>query len=116
MPLPSDWQVVMAEMVRGAAPADGARFAGGPVLGPSEQIGIYREQYRLRMWDAFVEEIPGLRVLLGDDLERVVWGYLADCPPDSWTLARITNRLPGWLEAHGAPAAHVDMARLDAAV
>lgn len=116
MSLPADFTARMVEMIRGAAPADDAWFAGGPILSPAEQLEVYREQYRLRMWDALWEEIPGVRHLLGDGLDDVVWGYLADCPPRTWTLGDIADRLADWLAARGAPEAHVDMARLDRAV
>lgn len=114
--LPDDWRDQMVEMIRGAREADGALFAGGPTLSPLDQIEVYREQFRLRMWDALLEEIPGLAKWLGDDVDDVAWAYLADHPPESWTLARIADRLADWMEARGRPAVEVDVARLDAAV
>lgn len=112
----------MVEMIRGAAPADGSWFAGGVVLGPDDQIAVYREQFRMRMWDALVDDVAGLHHLLGapayHDAEddHPYWRYLADHPPDSWTLARIADHLADWLAKDGAPAEQVEMARLDAAV
>ncbi len=114
--LPSDWRDGMVEMIRGAVPASGEWFSGNDRLTPVEQIEIYREQYRMRMWDAIVEDIPGLMLLLDDDAEEVLWAYLEDCPPNTWTLARIADRLPEWLERRGAPPEQVDMARLDGLV
>jgi len=111
--LPPDWRAGMVEMIRGAVPASGEWFTGNDRLTPEEQISIYQEQYRLRMWDAITEDIPGLMLLLGEDADEVLWAYLDEHPPDSWTLARIADRLPDWLERRGAPAEQVDMARLD---
>ena len=70
--MPPDWQELMTEMIRGAAPLSGEWYTGSGSLTPEQQIGIYEEQFRLRMWDALLEEIPGLSRLLGDDVERVV--------------------------------------------
>jgi hypothetical protein len=106
----------MVDMIRGARPLDGSMFAGGPLLSPAEQIGVYRDQYRMRMWDALLDDTKGLHALLGDDAERVFWAYLDACPPRDWTLARIADRLVPWLETNGAPAEQVEMARLDEAV
>lgn len=114
--LPPDWREQFVDMIRGARPLDGAWFGGGPALSPLEQIGIYREQFRLRLGDAVREEIPGLAALLGDDVDDVIAAYLADHPPTSWTLNRVADRLADWLAARGAPAAQVEMARLDNAV
>jgi hypothetical protein len=106
----------MVEMIRGSAPLDGEWFAGGPALTPLQQIGIYKEQYRLRIYDALLEEIPGTAYLLGDDAETVLWRYLDAHPSTSFTLNALARSLPGWLEADGASDAVVDMARLDDAV
>lgn len=109
------WQTQMIAMIRGVEPLDGGLFAGG-ALSPVEQIGVYREQYRLRMWDAVVEEIPGLMHLLGDGAGDVIWPFLDDHPPSSWSLQHIVDPLADWLAARGAPIEQIEMARLDRAV
>jgi hypothetical protein len=114
--LPPDWQARMVDMIRGSEPLDGAWFAGGPTLDPLAQIGVYREQYRLRIWDALTEDVAGLLALLGDDADAVLWAYLDANPPDGWTLARLADRLPEWLAATDRPTAWAEMAALDRAV
>ena len=114
--LPPDWQERMVEMIRGAEPLRDEWFAGGPVCTPMEQIEIYRNQYRLRLYDALLEEIPGLRFLLGDDAEDLLRRYLLDHPSESWTLNRVADRLPEWLERQDLDAHLVEMAHLDRAV
>ena len=69
--LPPDWQARMVAMIRGAEPLEPDWFTGGPVLGPAEQIGVYRDQYRLRMWNTLVDEVPGTLALLGGVFEVV---------------------------------------------
>lgn len=114
--LPDDWRERVVAMIRGAAPLDAALFRGGPALSPVEQIGVYRDQYRLRLGDAVREEIPGLLRLWGDRADERIAAYLLASPSHTFTLDRVAFALPGWLEQSGAPDVEVDMARLDVAV
>jgi Putative DNA-binding domain len=111
--LPPDWQRQMVEQIRGAQPAAGDWFSGGPGLSPTDQLEVYREQFRLRLIDAVVEELPGLCHLLGDGRDEVLWAYLQDHPPHTWTLNRVADHMPAWLEARGGSPAQVQMASLD---
>ncbi len=106
----------MVAMIRGQAPLEGAWFTGGPVLSGEQQIAVYRQQYRLRMWNTLVGEIPGLVALLGDRASDVLWAYLDACPPQSWTLAHLAVQLPGWLASQDAPVEQVELAWVDVAV
>lgn len=115
MSLPDDWQRHMVAMIRGATPLSGEWFHGSATLSPEAQIAVYHEQYRLRIWDALTEEVPGLLGLLPEP-ERVLWAFLDAHPPQDWTLASIADPLAAWLEANGATEAEVDMAKLDNAV
>lgn len=104
-------------MVSGQKPLDGALFSGGPVLGPVDQIGVYADQYRLRLYPALEEEVIGLKALLGAEaLKPLLWRYLEACPSQTWTLARIAERLEGWLREQDAPIEQIEMAALDRAV
>ncbi len=114
--LPADWRRQMIEMIRGAAPLSGAWFEPGPWLDADAQIGVYREQFRMRTSDALDGELPGLRALMGEELDALYEDFLADHPPDSWSLDHLAGPFAAWLEARGADACQVDMARLDAAV
>ncbi len=114
--LPSDWQEKMAAMIRGAEPLDASWFAGGPTVTPDEQIAVYHNQYRLRMYDALAEELPGLSWMLGDEAEDVLWRYLDANPPNTWTLNRIAARFQDWAVAERMSDEQVDMTKLDLAV
>jgi hypothetical protein len=108
----------MAEIVRGADDPDASWFAGGVVLSPLDQIGVYRNQYRLRLGDAVRDEVPGFCALVGDE-ERVdayVFGYLAAHPSRSYTLNRVADALPAFLAERGVPPMWLDMVRVDRAV
>ena len=114
--LPPDWQRSLLEMIRGAAPLDGALFAGSQTLSGEQQLGVYAQQFRLRVQPALHQDAPGLAALLGPEIEPLFAQYLQDCPPRSWSLDHLADRLEGWLAGRGAPLAHQEMARLDHAV
>ncbi|MCO4746986.1 MAG: putative DNA-binding domain-containing protein [Proteobacteria bacterium] len=116
--LPADWRARMAEIVRGAEDPDASWFAGGVVLGPLDQIGVYRDQYRLRLGDAVRDELPGFCALV-DDAERIdelVFAYLAAHPSQSYTLNRIADAFPAFLATQDVPQAWLEMVALDRAV
>jgi hypothetical protein len=114
----------MVEMIRGAEPLDARWFTGGPVCSPLDQIGIYRTQYDLRLYDALREELIGLAALIDAAPDAVEEGgeallrrFLLACPSRSYTLNRVADGLADWLAAQpGVPSAWVEMARLDWAV
>jgi hypothetical protein len=114
--LPHDWREQVTAMVARKVALDGAMFGGGPVLSPVEQIGVYRNQYELRLYDALREELIGLRHLLGDRTRDVLWAFLDAHPSRSWTLNRVADGLVDWLRSTGAPVEQIEMAELDHAV
>lgn len=116
--LPADWRSKMIDMIRCAAELDGEWFTGGPACSPQEQIEIYRTQYRLRLYDALVIEIPGLSHLLGDERrEELLLRFLYANPSHAWTLNRIADGLADWLATQPeVEPAWVEMARLDWAI
>ena len=68
--------------------------SGNDRLSPIEQAEIYREQYWLRHRDALYEDYPALAYLLGEEaFEDFLRAYLAACPPDSYTLRDLGNRI-----------------------
>jgi hypothetical protein len=75
--------------------------AGNERLTPLEQAEIYREQFWLRHRDVLYEDYPGLSYLLGEDaFERFARAYLEACPPDSWTLRDLGNRIVAFAEGY----------------
>lgn len=114
--LPADWQRALVHMIRGAAPADGALFAGSDSLSGDDQLAIYREQFQLRVPEALRQDAPGLHHLLGAQADTTFARYLLECPPDSWSLDHLGRRLEAWLLAQQAPIEQVEMARVDEAV
>lgn len=67
---------------------------GNDRLTPHQQAEIYRGQFWLRHRDALYEDYPGLAYILGEEpFEQFLRDYLLACPPDSWTLRNLGNRI-----------------------
>ena len=89
-------------------------------LTPLERVGVYHGMYLLRMHDCLAGDYEALRHFLGDEaFFEVVRGYVQVHPSRSYSLNRLGDHLPEYLEtAPGIkrPAFCVDLARLERAV
>jgi len=66
-----------------------------------ERLEIYNRQYWFRVLDAFAEDFPGLRAVLGAKRFRAMArAYLTECPSRSFTLRNLGSQLSVWLESH----------------
>jgi hypothetical protein len=66
-----------------------------------ERLEIYNRQYWFRVLDAFSDDFPGLRAVLGDRrFNKLAQHYLTDCPSRSFTMRDIGSRLESWLRNH----------------
>ncbi|MGB7847584.1 MAG: DNA-binding domain-containing protein [Candidatus Acidiferrum sp.] len=84
-----------------------------------ERLEIYNRQYWFRVLDAFSEDFPGLRAVLGDRrFDALAKKYLTDCPSRSFTMRDLGSRLESWLRKHSRYASGrlqlaLDMVRLE---
>jgi len=84
-----------------------------------ERLEIYNRQYWFRVLDAFSDDFPGLRAVLGDRrFNKLAKHYLTDCPSRSFTMRDLGSRLEFWLRKHPAYAPGrsqlaLDMVRLE---
>jgi putative DNA-binding protein len=84
-----------------------------------ERLELYSQGYWFRILEAFDRDFRGLRTVVGKPrFERLARGYLTDCPPDSFDLDRLGNRLEAWLTDHPRYAHYrqrvaLDMVRLE---
>ena len=84
-----------------------------------DRLEIYNRQYWFRVLDAFSDDFPGLRAVLGDRrFDKLAKHYLTDCPSRSFTMRDLGSRLESWLRKHPAyaPGRHqlaLDMVRLE---
>jgi hypothetical protein len=70
-------------------------------LSSFERLEIYNQQYWFRVLDAFAEDFPGLRAIVGARrFEQLSLAYLTECPSRSYTLRNLGSRLFAWLRAH----------------
>lgn len=93
------------------------RERGG--LEAAERLQIYAGMYPLRMRDALRSDYPALAELLGErGFVTLVGDYTAAHPSQSFTLARLGDRLPEFLTGWGNPRRRrllTDVARLERA-
>ncbi|MFP5208621.1 MAG: DNA-binding domain-containing protein [Acidobacteriota bacterium] len=70
-------------------------------LSSFERLEIYNQQYWFRVLDAFADDFPGLRAIIGArKFEQLSLAYLTECPSRSYTLRNLGSRLLAWLRAH----------------
>ncbi len=84
-----------------------------------ERLEIYNRSYWFRVLEAFSEDFPGVRALLGArGFDRLRRRYLDDCPSESFTMRNLGKNLAGWMERNPALAGPhfrvaLDMAKLE---
>ena len=84
-----------------------------------ERLEIYNRQYWFRVLDAFSDDFPGLRAILGDRrFDVLAKHYLVDCPSRSFTMRDLGSHLESWLRKHpqyapGRMQLALDMVRLE---
>ncbi len=103
-------QRLLGDAFRGATPlterddlraAIEAIVSGNDRLTPSEQADIYREQFWLRHKGALYEDYPALAWYLGQEaFEAFARAYLDACPPDSFTLRDLGNRIADFADGY----------------
>jgi hypothetical protein len=93
---------------------DGAA-SGGLLAGDAAgAAAIYRHMYRARLHGVLATDLPTLRGALGADFAAIADAYLAACPPRSFTLRDLADRMAPFLDGHaGAPPWAADLARLE---
>lgn len=84
-----------------------------------ERLGIYRDQYRIRLLDSLLDDFPGLRKIVGArKFEKLAKAYLDAHPSRSFTLRDLGRDLPQWLRGNPEFAGDrfgiaIEMARLE---
>jgi hypothetical protein len=115
-----------------AAITDPAGAAAGPQLddvilpsrqqSPAERLAVYSSAYFARLLEVLRELFPCLRYAVGEELfDQFASEYLQAHPPASYTLHRLADRFPEFLEAtrpadDDSLAFIVDLARLEHAI
>ncbi len=72
-------------------------------LSSFERLEIYSRSYWSRVLDAFSEDFPGVRAVLGaKQFDRLRRRYLADCPSGSFTMRNLGQHLVAWMQTNQA--------------
>jgi hypothetical protein len=84
-----------------------------------ERLEIYNRSYWSRVIDAFSEDFPGVRSVVGAKrFDRIRRRYLDDCPSQSFTMRDLGKNLVAWLQKNQSLAGPnfslaLDMAKLE---
>jgi hypothetical protein len=97
-----------------------AHILPSATLQPEERFALYRDMYEVRMVEALEADYPALRALIGHSkFHRLIWDYVQAWPSTSYTLNRLGDRLPEFVEGH-IPSTRrpllADLARLELAM
>ncbi|HEY6271495.1 MAG TPA: DNA-binding domain-containing protein [Terriglobales bacterium] len=66
-----------------------------------ERLEIYNRVYWFRILSSLADDFPGVRAILGQRaFDRMLVGYLTECPSVSFTLRNLGSRLEKWLGEH----------------
>ena len=119
-PLDKSWGMVRPSAAQPSAARDVELYIRpNRRLSAFERLEIYNQSYWYRLLDAFSEDFPGLRAILGQKrFTELSFAYLTDCPSRSFTLRNLGSRLTRWLPRHPeliaeAPRLALDMANLE---
>lgn len=120
----------LQEQLRGAIAGAGPRaldpdgvLRSTAKLSAAERLDLYRRSHRLRLLEAMRASYPALSHMLGRELfDDLAWEYLQERPSRSYTLQRLGEAFPDYLEANRPdadgpretwPDLMIDLARLE---
>src|SRR5258708_15649257 len=73
-------------------------------LTPEQRLGIYRDMYLSRMYDALASDYPYVEHFLGDrGFYLLIAAYVEKCPSRSYTLNRLGDQFPEFIAASTIP-------------
>ncbi len=89
-----------------------------PDFPAAEQLNVYIESYRFRLYDVVAEDYPVLQTYLGDDaFEKLIWSFLDAAQSEHFNIGRYAARLPAFLKQYNpVDAFAVEIAKLENAV
>jgi hypothetical protein len=76
-----------------------AHILPSAALEPEERLELYRDMYEIRMVEALEADYPALRAFLGHSkFHRLAWDYIQAHPSTSYTLNRLGDHMPEFIE------------------
>ncbi len=85
---------------------------------PKEQLAVYVNSYRYRLYDVVAEDYPVLKHYLGDDdFDRLITDFVNTAQSEYFNISRYAEQLPGFFRKHALsdPCA-IEVAELETAV
>lgn len=66
---------------------------------PAEQLAVYTNAYRYRLYDVTAEDYPVLKNYLGKDaFHKLLWDFVNHAQPDHFNIARYALKLPEFVK------------------
>jgi hypothetical protein len=97
-----------------------AHILPSSTLEPEERLELYRDMYEVRMVEALEGDYEGVEAFLGHaKFHRLAWDYIQTHPSTSYTLNRLGDHLPEFIENDPKTtrrALLADLARLELAM
>lgn len=67
----------------------------------AEQLAVYSNAYRYRLYDITAEDYPVLKHYLGNDVfHDLIWAFVNHAQPGHFNIARYTLKLPDFVKTH----------------
>lgn len=119
-----DLQTWMLSAIAAPAPPPpsdvAAHILPSATLAPEERFELYRDMYEIRMVEALENDYPALRAFLGHaKFHRLAWDYIQAHPSMSYTLNRLGDQMPRFIEGEAKTTRRAllsDLARLELAM
>src|SRR5262249_32042824 len=68
---------------------------------PAEQLAVYSNAYRYRLYDITAEDYPVLKHFLGEDaFHGLIWAFVNHAQPVHFNIARYTLKLPDFVKSY----------------
>ena len=68
---------------------------------PADQLAVYINSYRYRLYDVVAEDFPVLQYYLGDDdFEKLITDFVNTAQSDYFNISRYATQLPAFLKTH----------------
>lgn len=85
---------------------------------PADQLAVYINSYRYRLYDVVAEDFPVLQYYLGDEkFERLITDFVNNVPSEYFNISRYASQLPEYMKTHAvADAFAIELTQLENAV
>ncbi|NDC56372.1 MAG: DUF692 family protein [Alphaproteobacteria bacterium] len=84
---------------------------------PQEQLNVYINAYRYRLFDVLAEDFPVLKHYLGTKaFDKLLWEFIEKVAPDHFNIARYVFKLPPFILTHTSDRVAHQLCQLESAI